>query len=87
MAPQHEVIEALPEKESSERKEIYYEGELYDVTDWIPKHPGGNIILYYTDTAEDSTLPIQQFHHRSIKQVLARMKTFKKSPAPISRKS
>jgi len=64
------------------RKEIFYEGYLYDVTDWIPKHPGGRVIEYYTDEREDATIPIQQFHHRSIKQILARMKTLPKRPCP-----
>jgi len=80
-----EAPEALPEMGMFPRKEIYYEGEMYDVTDWIPNHPGGKIIEFYTEAAEDSTLPIQQFHHRSMKQVLARMETFKKSAAPVNR--
>jgi len=79
MAPRPRTAEEVGT--SPLRKEIYYEGYLYDVTDWIPDHPGGKIIEFYTDEGEDATIPIQQFHQRSIKQILARMKTFSKRPA------
>jgi cytochrome b involved in lipid metabolism len=62
------------------RKEILYEGYYYDVTDFIQRHPGGNVIKFYTEPGEDGTLAIQQFHHRSIKQVLAMMKALPKRP-------
>jgi hypothetical protein len=62
------------------RKEILYEGYYYDVTDFIQRHPGGNVIKFYTEPGEDGALAIQQFHHRSIKQVLAMMKALPKRP-------
>jgi cytochrome b involved in lipid metabolism len=65
----------------SPRKEILYEGYYYDVTHFIQRHPGGNVIKFYTEPGEDGTLAIQQFHHRSIKQVLAMMKALPKRPA------
>jgi cytochrome b involved in lipid metabolism len=78
-------IESKDESSSSsslpQRKEILYEGYYYDVTHFIQRHPGGNVIKFYTEPGEDATLAIQQFHHRSIKQVLAMMKALPKRPA------
>jgi len=64
---------------SKQRKEILYEGEVYDVTDWISRHPGGRIIEFYTQPGEDSTLAIQQFHNRSMLRVSSLMKSMKKT--------
>lgn len=66
------------------RKEILFDGYFYDVTDFIKKHPGGRIISYYTNSGEDSTHAIQQFHYRSIKRVKVMMNSLKKRPASIS---
>ncbi|XP_037040920.1 acyl-lipid (8-3)-desaturase-like isoform X2 [Bradysia coprophila] len=67
-----------------ERKEILYSGYFYDVTEFIKKHPGGRIITYYTQTGEDSTVAVQQFHSRSMKRVNIMMNTLKKRPASSS---
>lgn len=64
-----------------ERTEILFDGYFYDVTDFIQKHPGGTIIKYYTQTGEDATHAIQQFHHRSMKRVNGIMSTLKRRPA------
>lgn len=63
------------------RKEILFDGYFYDVTDFIRKHPGGRIIEFYTQTGEDGTHAIQQFHQRSIKRVKPIMSNLKKRPA------
>lgn len=63
------------------RKEILFDGHFYDVTDFIRKHPGGRIIEYYTQTGEDGTHAIQQFHQRSIKRVKVIMSSLKQRPA------
>jgi hypothetical protein len=63
---------------SSKKCEILYDGHFYDVTQWIPRHPGGNVIKFYTEGGEDATLAIQQFHHRSLRQVQGIMKSFQK---------
>lgn len=76
-----EVDAAKTNPQNSERKEILFEGFFYDVTDFIKKHPGGSIIEYYTQSGEDGTHAIQQFHRRSIKRVKAIMSSFKKRPA------
>ncbi|ODN03474.1 Fatty acid desaturase 2 [Orchesella cincta] len=70
-------------KESSGRKEVYFEGYFYDVTDWVKRHPGGRIIEFYTKSGEDATLPIQQFHQRSEKKVKAIMSSLKRRPAEL----
>lgn len=61
--------------------EVLYDGYYYDVTEFIKRHPGGNIIELYTDAREDATIPIQQFHYRSLKTVMAKMKGLPKRPA------
>jgi cytochrome b involved in lipid metabolism len=71
----------LSEKVKAEGKEILYEGFYYDVSSFIQRHPGGNVIKFYTEPGEDATMAIQQFHHRSMKQVLAIMKSLPKRPA------
>ena len=63
------------------KKEILCQGYYYDVTDWVAKHPGGDVIEWYTESGEDATIAIQQFHHRSEKRVQAMMKMFTKRPA------
>ena len=62
-------------------KEILYDGYYYDVTHFIKRHPGGSIIEYYCDKAEDATQAIQQFHQRSIKKINLMLKGFKRRPA------
>jgi len=64
---------------TKQRKEIIYEGDVYDVTDWVSRHPGGRIIEFYTQPGEDSTLAIQQFHNRSMLRVSGLMKSMKKT--------
>lgn len=65
----------------AERKEILYDGYLYDVTDFIERHPGGGIITYYTQEGEDCTIAFEQFHMRSMTRVKAIMNSLKKRPA------
>ncbi len=73
-------IKTTSEKITKEgpRKEILFDGYLYDVTNFIKRHPGGNIISFYAKAGEDSTVPIQQFHNRSMKRVEEIINTFKK---------
>jgi len=33
-----------------------YKGEVFNITDWIPKHPGGNIILKGVGKEDITTL-------------------------------
>jgi len=63
------------------KKELLYEGYYYDVTEWVKRHPGGRIIEFYTQSGEDATITIQQFHQRSTKKVMAIMNSLKKRPA------
>ncbi|CAL8098310.1 unnamed protein product [Orchesella dallaii] len=65
------------------RLEILYDGHYYDVTDFVRRHPGGReIIGFYTHPNEDATIPIQQFHARSLDKVTGIMKTLKRRRAP-----
>ncbi|CAL8112317.1 unnamed protein product [Orchesella dallaii] len=71
-----------PEDRVNKVKEILYDGVYYNVTDFIGIHPGGRQIMEYFCTAgEDATLPIQQFHSRTIGKVNGLLKSFKKRPA------
>ncbi|ODM89573.1 Fatty acid desaturase 2 [Orchesella cincta] len=64
-----------------ETKEIFYNGHYYNVTEFIKRHPGGEgIIDYFTAKAEDATVPIQQFHSRSIAKVHGIMKSLPRRP-------
>jgi len=82
MPPNVQGVSPEPQPQSAqEKKEVYYNGYFYDVTDWIRKHPGGNIIKFYTKQGEDASLAIQEFHNRSTKKVLSIMSSLKKRPA------
>ena len=83
MAPQQGPVteEAIPPPVTTVKKEILYEGNYYDVTEWVKRHPGGKIIEFYTHSGEDATHAIQQFHQRSTKKVMAIMGSLKKRPA------
>ena len=67
-----------------DRKEIIFDGYVYDVADFVKRHPGGSIILDYTKPGEDGTHAIQQFHHRSFDKVNKIIGTFKKRPVEDS---
>ncbi|ODM90156.1 Fatty acid desaturase 3 [Orchesella cincta] len=68
-------------EEKSEKKfEILYDGYYYDVTEFAKRHPGGDVINLYKD-GDDATIPIQQFHYRSLKTVMAKMKGLSRRPA------
>jgi cytochrome b involved in lipid metabolism len=65
---------------AKERLEILYDGYYYDITDFVDKHPGGNVIKFYTEKGEDATAAIQQFHNRSRTKINLMLKSFKKRP-------
>jgi hypothetical protein len=39
----------------NDRLEIRYQDWYYDVTNFVLKHPGGNVIFFYTEKGEDAT--------------------------------
>ena len=53
------------EKQSKEKAEVLIDERLYDVTSF--KHPGGNIIKFYTGNQIDATQAFNNFHLRSKK--------------------
>lgn len=61
--------------------EIFYDGYYYDITEFSAKHPGGDIILYYTEKGEDATQAIQQFHNRFFPKVKLMLANLKRRPA------
>ena len=42
---------------------LFIDGTVYDVTDFIKKHPGGSVIKYYANS--DATAAFNEFHYRS----------------------
>jgi hypothetical protein len=60
--------------------ELLFDGHYYDVTDWIKRHPGGDIIKLYTESGEDATVAVQQFHLRTLDRVMKIMKVLPKRP-------
>jgi hypothetical protein len=83
MAPQqgHLTEESGIPPTAGGKKEILYDGSYYDVTEWVKRHPGGKIIEFYTESGEDATHAIQQFHQRSTRKVMGIMGSLKKRPA------
>lgn len=69
---------------AEKRLEILYEGYFYDVTEFVKRHPGGNVILFYTEKGEDATQAIQQFHNRFINKINLMLKSFHRRPASDS---
>lgn len=61
--------------------EILFDGYYYDITEFSARHPGGDVILYYTEKGEDATQAIQQFHNRFFPKVKSLLETMKKRPA------
>lgn len=61
--------EALSTGQASQKKELFIELDneprIYDVTDFVKKHPGGNVINFYLE--QDATDPFTEFHFRSKK--------------------
>jgi cytochrome b involved in lipid metabolism len=88
MAPNiQEPVDPLKNPPPQERKELYYKGFFYDVTEWVRRHPGGKIIEFYTKKGEDASLPIQEFHNRSTKKVMGIMNSLKKRPATLEERN
>ena len=50
------------------RKKIYINQTCYDITDFVKRHPGGNVILYYE--GQDATMVYKEMHRRSKKSDL-----------------
>ena len=46
-------------------KTIYIDHKCYDITDFVKRHPGGNVILYYE--GQDATMVYKEMHRRSKK--------------------
>lgn len=55
-----------PSSEFEGKHEILINSHYYDVINWIPRHPGGNIIKFYTKQGEDASAAFDQFHGRCL---------------------
>jgi len=75
------VVDENRNKGPKKPLEILYEGFYYDITDFARKHPGGNVIMFYTEPGEEATQAMQQFHNRFINKIHLMLKSFKSRPA------
>lgn len=78
-----EEVSELQEKPLRKVIEVLCDGYFYDVTEFIKRHPGVDIINLYAESGEDATIAIQQFHFRSLRMVRARMRGLPKRLATI----
>ncbi|XP_021953448.1 acyl-lipid (8-3)-desaturase-like [Folsomia candida] len=65
------------------KQEILINSHYYDVTNWIPRHPGGKIIKFYTKEGEDASAAFDQFHGRCITKVTKFLKQLPKRDAAM----
>ncbi len=68
------------ETSSTETKEVLIDGQLYDVTDFMNRHPGGTVIKFYTNEKNDASQAFHQFHVRS-ERAYKMLKNMKSRPA------
>jgi len=73
-------LSASDSLEGKTRKTIIYKGRRYDITRWIPRHPGGAIIERFI--GQDVTVPLHMFHDiRNNKRMRGLLKAFDAGPA------
>ncbi len=65
------------ERESS-NADLLIDGKIYDVTDFIDKHPGGSVIKFYAGKDIDASQAFNQFHCRSKKANVTMKQYFKR---------
>lgn len=58
-----EVTPTPVEKKQVEKKEMLIDGRIYDVTNFIKRHPGGSIINFVVGS--DASDHFTQMHYRS----------------------
>jgi fatty acid desaturase len=67
------------------RKTIIYQGRRYDVTKWVARHPGGEVIERFI--GQDATVALHMFHDMRSRMVQRLLKALDAGPAedhPIS---
>lgn len=69
------------------KQEILINSHYYDVTNWIPRHPGGKIIKFYTKEGEDASAAFDQFHGRCITKVTKFLKQLPKRDAAMENRT
>ena len=70
--------------EETNKLELRFDGDDYDITSWAKHHPGGGVIRFYTEEGEDASIAIRQFHQRSISKVMSMLRSFKSRPATMT---
>jgi len=62
-----------------ERKTIIYKGRRYDITNWMPRHPGGSVIKRFV--GQDVTVPLHMFHDMRSRMMQRLLKALDAGPA------
>lgn len=53
--------------DTSSANEVLIDGQIYDITNFAKKHPGGSVIKFYAGNGIDATQAFNNFHIRSKK--------------------
>ncbi|TQN72364.1 Sulfite oxidase [Colletotrichum shisoi] len=75
--PQYRLSEVKLHDGTSERPWIIYKTSVYDITDWVAAHPGGDIILCAAGGGVEPYWDIFSIHRQQIDSVLAILEGYK----------
>ncbi|KAJ0159082.1 Sulfite oxidase [Colletotrichum tanaceti] len=75
--PQYRLSEVKLHDGTSERPWITYKTSVYDITDWVAAHPGGDVILRAAGGAVEPYWDIFSIHRQQIDSVLAILEGYK----------
>lgn len=65
---------AIPEVERKSFRDLWYlHGEYYDLTEFIPTHPGGSAILLLAKGMEDATPVMESYHAFANKEYISKL--------------
>lgn len=73
-----------PMTDSMEKSTFVYRGRRYDVSDWLARHPGGDILARFV--GQDATCAMHMSHdmrHKGIQKILKKLEVEGAPPEPI----
>ncbi|KZL63432.1 oxidoreductase molybdopterin binding domain-containing protein [Colletotrichum tofieldiae] len=75
--PRHRLSEIKLHDATSDRPWITYQTSVYDITDWVAAHPGGDVILRAAGGAVEPYWDIFSIHRQQLDNVLAILEGYK----------
>ncbi|KAL0938751.1 oxidoreductase molybdopterin binding domain-containing protein [Colletotrichum truncatum] len=75
--PRYRLSEIKQHGADSERPWVTYAGSVYDVTDWVAAHPGGEVLLRAAGGAVEPYWDIFSIHKQHLEDVLAILEGYK----------